>query len=84
MCEATAWCVESKFITADNGSCTLSSCKAQSLSANVLGVARRHRPYVDVFIVFTVLGILFFLAVDCIGKCRLSSAKSAKSARSSL
>jgi hypothetical protein len=84
MCEATAWCVESKFSTADNGSCTLSSCKAQSLSANVLGEARRHRPYVDMFIVLTVLGIIFFLAVDCIGNCRLSSAKSAKSARSSL
>lgn len=45
MCDAKAWCVESKFSTEDNGSCTLSSCKAQSLSAYVLGVARRHRPY---------------------------------------
>ena len=84
MCDAKPWCVESKFSTEDNGSCTLSSCKAQSLSAYVLGVARRHRTYVDVFIILTVLGILCFLAADCIGNRRLSSAKSAKSAKSSL
>ena len=71
-------------VVTDYGSCTLSSCKAQSLSAYVLGVARRHRTYVDVFIVLTVLGILCFLAADCIGNCRLSSVKSAKSAKSSL
>ena len=84
MCDAKPWCVESKFSTEDNGSCTLSSCKTQSLSAYVLGVARRHRTYVDVFIVLTVLGVLCFLAADCIGNCRLSSAKSAKSAKNSL